>query len=48
MRLRIVDDLPYGEVARAVGTSPANARVRVHRALTALRHRFADSPEAPR
>jgi RNA polymerase sigma-70 factor (ECF subfamily) len=48
MRLRIVDDLPYAEVARAVGTSSGNARVRVHRALTALRHRLSDSPEAPR
>jgi RNA polymerase sigma factor (sigma-70 family) len=48
MRLRIVDDLSYDDVARRLGTSPANARVRVHRALTALRHRFADAPEVPR
>jgi RNA polymerase sigma factor (sigma-70 family) len=48
MRLRFVDDLPYGDVARALGTSPGNARVRVHRALTTLRHRFADSQETPR
>jgi RNA polymerase sigma-70 factor (ECF subfamily) len=48
MRLRFVDDLPYADVGDALGTSPGTARVRVHRALTTLRHRFADSQEAPR
>jgi RNA polymerase sigma-70 factor (ECF subfamily) len=38
--LRIVDELPYDEVADALGTTPSAARVRVHRALVALRRRF--------
>jgi RNA polymerase sigma-70 factor (ECF subfamily) len=45
LELRIVDDLAYVDVAHQLGTSPAAARVRVHRALTTLRHRFTDSQE---
>jgi RNA polymerase sigma-70 factor (ECF subfamily) len=30
--MRVVDELPYEEIARALGLSPAAARVRVHRA----------------
>jgi RNA polymerase sigma factor (sigma-70 family) len=41
LRLRIIDELPYDEVADALGTTGPAARVRVHRALTALRERFA-------
>jgi RNA polymerase sigma factor (sigma-70 family) len=40
VRLRIVDELTYDEVADALGTTRSAARVRVHRALTALRKRF--------
>jgi RNA polymerase sigma factor (sigma-70 family) len=40
LRLRIVDELTYDEVADALGTTRSAARVRVHRALTALRKRF--------
>jgi RNA polymerase sigma factor (sigma-70 family) len=37
VRLRVLDDLGYDEVAVALGTSPSAARVRVHRGLSALR-----------
>lgn len=40
VRLRVVDELEYAEVARALGTTPATARVRVHRGLSLLRHRL--------
>lgn len=37
VRLRVLDDLEYSDIARALGTTPAAARVRVHRGLRALR-----------
>ncbi len=37
VRLRVIDDLGYDEVAATLGTTPAAARVRVHRGLAALR-----------
>jgi RNA polymerase sigma-70 factor, ECF subfamily len=40
IELRVVDDLGYADVAAALGTTPAAARVRVHRGLSALRTRF--------
>jgi RNA polymerase sigma-70 factor (ECF subfamily) len=40
VRLRIVEDLTYDEVARASGTTPGAARVRVHRGLAFLRRRL--------
>lgn len=43
VRLRVVDDLPYREVANHLGCSEGAARVRVHRALG----RLADWMEAP-
>jgi RNA polymerase sigma factor (sigma-70 family) len=43
LRLRIVDEYDYDEVARALGTSRSTARVRVHRGLSALRHRLSDT-----
>lgn len=42
LRLRIVDELTYDEVADALGTSRSAARVRVHRALTTLRRRLSN------
>jgi hypothetical protein len=36
VRLRVLEDLEYSDVARALGTTPAAARVRVHRGLNAL------------
>jgi len=46
VRLRVVDELEYDDVARRLGTSPAAARVRVHRGLAALRHRLRERLEA--
>jgi RNA polymerase sigma-70 factor, ECF subfamily len=40
IRLRVLDDLAYEQVAAALGTSPEAARVRVHRGLSALRARL--------
>jgi RNA polymerase sigma-70 factor (ECF subfamily) len=37
VRLRVLEELDYDDVAGALGTSPAAARVRVHRGLSALR-----------
>jgi RNA polymerase sigma-70 factor (ECF subfamily) len=45
VRLRVMDELPYPDVAEALGTTPAAARVRVHRGLSALRSRFGTTKE---
>jgi RNA polymerase sigma factor (sigma-70 family) len=45
VRLRVVNDLAYEQVAVALGTSASAARVRVHRGLAALRARRLDSKE---
>jgi RNA polymerase sigma factor (sigma-70 family) len=45
VRLRVLEDLEYSEVARALGTTPAAARVRVHRGLKALKHNLIRSKE---
>lgn len=45
VRLRIIDELEYDEVAEALGTSRSAARVRVHRGLAALRQRLANPKE---
>jgi RNA polymerase sigma-70 factor (ECF subfamily) len=45
--LRFAGDLEYADVADALGTTPQAARVRVHRALTALRQRLTKAPESP-
>lgn len=37
VRLRVLEDLEYSDVADALGTTPATARVRVHRGLRALK-----------
>ncbi len=46
IRLRVIDELEYDEVARELGTTEAAARVRVHRGLSALRHRLRERLEA--
>jgi RNA polymerase sigma-70 factor, ECF subfamily len=48
LRLRFVDDLPYDELADALGTTPQAARVRVHRGLRTLRIRLDSSKESTR
>jgi RNA polymerase sigma factor (sigma-70 family) len=48
IRLRVVDELDYDEVADALGTTESAARVRVHRGLAALRKRLSGSKEDPR
>jgi RNA polymerase sigma factor (sigma-70 family) len=45
LRLRIVDEYDYAEVAETLNTSESAARVRVHRGLAALRKRFSISKE---
>ncbi|MGH2843226.1 MAG: RNA polymerase sigma factor [Solirubrobacteraceae bacterium] len=40
LRLRVQEDLAYEDIAAAMGTTPQAARVRVHRALSALRQRL--------
>lgn len=45
IRLRVVDQLDYDEVAAALGTTESAARVRVHRGLAALRKRLSGSKE---
>jgi RNA polymerase sigma-70 factor (ECF subfamily) len=46
VRLRVVDDLAYADVARQLGTTPLGARLRVSRGLSALRSRLRTSMEA--
>jgi RNA polymerase sigma-70 factor (ECF subfamily) len=41
VRLRVLDDMEYAEIARQVGCSPVAARIRVSRGLSALRSRLA-------
>lgn len=48
LRLRIIDELDYDEVAEALGTSRSAARVRVHRGLSALRNRLSNPKGDPR
>jgi RNA polymerase sigma factor (sigma-70 family) len=45
LMLRVEEDLAYAQIADRLGTTPQNARVRVHRALTTLRRRFTSSIE---
>ncbi|MFZ0041874.1 MAG: RNA polymerase sigma factor [Solirubrobacteraceae bacterium] len=45
VRLRVLEDLEYSDVARALGTTPAAARVRVHRGLRALKRHLNLSKE---
>ena len=48
IRLRVVDDLAYDEIAVSLGTTPEAARVRVHRGLASLRNRLSDAPRSSR
>jgi RNA polymerase sigma-70 factor, ECF subfamily len=46
VRLRVVEDLEYPDIARALGTTPAAARVRVHRGLKALKRHLTSFKES--
>jgi RNA polymerase sigma-70 factor, ECF subfamily len=48
LRLRFADDLAYEELAFELQTTPAAARVRVHRGLTTLRTLLTRPEETPR
>ncbi len=48
LRLRFEHDLAYDELAAALETTPAAARVRVHRGLNALRTLLTDPKETRR
>jgi RNA polymerase sigma-70 factor, ECF subfamily len=48
IRLRVIDDLSYEEVADELGTSPLGARVRVSRGLSTLRTRMTSALEETR
>jgi RNA polymerase sigma factor (sigma-70 family) len=48
IRLRVLDDMSYEDVAERTGTSPGAARVRVHRGLAALRDRLLQAKEVTR
>jgi len=45
VRLRVLEDLEYSDIARELGTTPAAARVRVHRGLKALKRHLIPSME---
>ena len=45
VRLRVLEDLEYSDIARALGTTPGAARVRVHRGLNALKRHLTPSKE---
>jgi RNA polymerase sigma factor (sigma-70 family) len=45
VRLRVLEDLEYSDVARALGTTSGAARVRVHRGLNALKRQLNPSKE---
>jgi RNA polymerase sigma factor (sigma-70 family) len=45
IRLRVVDELEYGVVARELGTTPEAVRVQVHRGLRSLRLRLRERLE---
>lgn len=42
VRLRVVEEAGYDEVAAALNTTPAAARVRVHRGLNSMRRKLSD------
>ena len=46
IEMRVLDGLPYTEVARSLAISPGAARVRVHRGLAALRDALAGHRES--
>jgi RNA polymerase sigma factor (sigma-70 family) len=45
VRLRVLEDLEYSDIARELGTTPGAARVQVHRGLKALKQHLTPSKE---
>ena len=45
VRLRVLEEMEYPDIARSLSTTPAAVRVRVHRGLKALRRHLTDSEE---
>lgn len=45
VRLRVLEDREYSDIAGALGTTPGAARVRVHRGLRALKHHLTSPKE---
>jgi len=45
VRLRVLDELEYADIARELGTTPGAARVRVHRGLRTLKRHLTSSQE---
>jgi RNA polymerase sigma factor (sigma-70 family) len=45
VRRRVLEDLEYSDIARALGTTPGAVRVRVHRGLNALKRHLTPSKE---
>lgn len=45
VRLRVLEDLEYSDIACQLGTTPGAARLRVHRGLSALKRQLAPSKE---
>jgi len=45
VRMRVLEDVEYSDIARALGTTPGAARVRVHRGLNALKEHLTSSKE---
>jgi RNA polymerase sigma-70 factor (ECF subfamily) len=48
LELVALDELTVTEAAAALGVRPVTARVRLHRARTAIRHQLANDAESPR
>jgi RNA polymerase sigma-70 factor, ECF subfamily len=48
LELRVVEDMPYAQIATHLAITPENARTRVHRALKALRDRHVTMTGDPR
>jgi RNA polymerase sigma-70 factor, ECF subfamily len=46
VRMRVLEDLEYSDIALALGTTPAAARVRVHRGLKALKRHLTPAKES--
>ena len=46
VRLRVLEELEYSDIARALGTTPGAVRVRVHRGLQTLKRHLTSTKES--